>query len=289
MNRRRFLLSTGLFLAVGVAPAVARPAAKTLRVPRRHSDRVAFNTANLVARFTGYRYELRNWGEQHQRTVAATDERAWNGMCADIAEAGFTAVEIWEAHASPETMNAPKARVWRQILDDYGLRPIAYAGGLRRETLQICQWLGIPQIAGGLRGLTAEEATTLCIEYRVAFNYENHPERTVEEILKPIGGGNRWLGVCVDTGWLATQRAFPPEIIRALGPLVRHTHIKDVKKAGAHETCRLGDGVAAISASVTQLKKMNYPGWYSWEDEPEDRNPLDLARWSRNYLERLLR
>ena len=41
--------------------------------------RIAFNTANLVARFTNYRFELKHWGEQHQKTVAMTDEAAWAG------------------------------------------------------------------------------------------------------------------------------------------------------------------------------------------------------------------
>lgn len=289
MNRRRFLLTTAFATAAGLCPGIATAARRRDRAPRRHSDRVAFNTANLVARFTGYHYELKNWGEQHRRTVAATDERAWKGICAEIAAAGFPAVEVWEAHASPETMTAARAKIWRSILDDHGLRPVAYAGSFRRETLAVCKWLGIPLIAGSLGALTPEAATALCVDFQVQFCHENHPERTVEQILKPIGGGNRWLGVCVDTGWLATQNCSPPEVIRALGPLVRHTHIKDVKRAGAHETCRLGDGVAAIPATLVTLKQIGYPGWYSWEDEPEDRNPMELARWSRAYLQKTLR
>jgi hypothetical protein len=54
---------------------------------------VAFNTANLVGRVSGYRYELSHWGEQHQKTVAATDERAWADICKKIAACGFRAVE----------------------------------------------------------------------------------------------------------------------------------------------------------------------------------------------------
>jgi hypothetical protein len=72
--------------------------------------RVAFNTANLVARFTNYRFEFKHWGEQHQKTVALTDATAWAAICREIAAAGFAAVEIWEAHAAPESLNEGTAR-----------------------------------------------------------------------------------------------------------------------------------------------------------------------------------
>jgi sugar phosphate isomerase/epimerase len=247
--------------------------------------RVAFNTANLVARFTNYHFELKHWGEQHQKTVAMTDEAAWAAMCREIAGAGFSAVEIWEAHAAPESLTQAKASQWKRILDDNGLRPIAYAGSLRPETLQICQWLGIPHIDGGLRGQTPEQATQLCRQYGVSFNIENHPEKTAAEALAKVGGGNDWLGICVDTGWFGTQGANVPEQIRACGKFVRHTHIKDVKAAGGHETCMLGDGVVNVAGCLQTLQAMGYKGWYSWEDEPEDRNPFDSAVRNRKYIQ----
>jgi sugar phosphate isomerase/epimerase len=252
---------------------------------RAIQDRVAFNTANLVGRVTGYRFELSNWGEQHRKTVAATDETAWRQICAEIAAAGFTAVEIWEAHASPDALDEAKARTWKVILGDHGLEPIAYAGSLRRETLQMCQWMGIPHIDGGLGDLSPEQATRLCEETGIPFNVENHPEKNAAEILSQIDGGNRWLGVCVDTGWLATQSAPVPETILAIGELVRHTHIKDVKRHGAHETCLLGEGVAQVDVCLEALEIIGYQGWYSWEDEPEDRNPFESAVRNRRWIE----
>lgn len=250
--------------------------------------RIAFNTANLVARFTNYRYELKNWGEQHQKTVAQTDATAWRAICREIAAAGFHAVEVWEAHAAPESLNREKALVWKSILEENGLRPVAYAGGLRRETLQICQWLGIPHVDGGLRGQSPEQATALCRNMGVRFNLENHPEKTAAEVLAKIGGGNDWLGACVDTGWLGTQGADVPATIRALGRFVRHTHIKDVKAAGAHETCLLGEGIVNVEGCLAVLRELGYGGWYSWEDEPEDRNPFDSAVRNRRWLEERL-
>lgn len=283
MNRREFLFGSTL-AAAGLASVSCR--SDRTSTAKSNRQRIAFNTANLVGRVSGYRYELRHWGEQHQKTIAATDERAWDSICREIAAAGYRAVEIWEAHAAPESLDAAKAAVWRRILEQHELQPIGYGGSFRPETIRVCRWLGIPRINGGLGGQTPDQATALCREGEVAFNLENHPEKGVEEVLRPIGGGNEWLGVCVDTGWFSTQAVAVPEAVKALGGLVRHTHIKDVQRAGSHETCRLGDGVVNIPAVLGALRSIGYAGWYSWEDEPEERNPLDLAQWTLDYLQR---
>jgi len=283
LTRRAFLAATG----GGAALALGAP--RALRAsPATPAKRVAFNSANLVARVSGYRYELSHWMDQHNRTIAATDEAAWRAICKEIAAAGFEAVEVWEAHAAPESLDEAKARLWKRILDDNGLTPVAYAGGLRPETLRICQWLGIPHVDGGLRENTPEKAAALCREHGIRFNVENHPEKSAGEILAKIGGGNEWLGVCIDMGWLGTQGVSGPAAIRACAPFVRHTHVKDVKAAGKHETCPLGEGTADVAGCIAALREGKYAGWYSWEDEPEDRNPFDSAVRNREWIEKQL-
>ena len=282
LTRRAFLAATG----GGATLALGAP--RALLASPAPAKRVAFNTANLVARVSGYRYELSHWMDQHNRTIAATDEAAWRAICKEIAAAGFEAVEVWEAHAAPESLDEAKARLWKRILDDNGLTPVAYAGGLRPETLRICQWLGIPHVDGGLRENTPEKAAALCREHGIRFNVENHPEKSAGEILAKIGGGNEWLGVCIDMGWLGTQGVSGPAAIRACAPFVRHTHVKDVKAAGKHETCPLGEGTADVAGCIAALREGKYAGWYSWEDEPEDRNPFDSAVRNREWIEKRL-
>ena len=281
-TRRAFLAVTG---AGAAACATRRGLPAGTPTPAKNA---AFNTANLVARVTGYHYNLSQWMDQHQKTIAATDEAAWRAICKEIAAAGFKAVEVWEAHAAPEALDEAKARTWKRVLDDHGLTPVAYAGGLRPETLRICQWLGIPHVDGGLRENTPEKATALCREHGIRFNIENHPEKSAAEILAKIGGGNEWLGVCIDTGWLGTQGVSGPAVIKACAPFVRHTHVKDVKAAGKHETCLLGEGSADVAGCLAALREVKYAGWYSWEDEPEDRNPMDSAVRNREWIERRL-
>jgi len=133
-----------------------------------------------------------------------------------------------------------------------------------------------------------QETEQLARASGVRFCFENHPEKSVEEILAKIGGGSDVVGVAVDTGWLGTQGVDAPAAIRVLGDKVRHVHLKDVKAAGAHETCVLGSGVVDIPEVVAALRDIGYDGWYSWEDEPEDRNPFDSAIANREYIEKLL-
>ena len=109
MKRREFLLSSTAAVAGLICTSCQSDHASAPK-----GRRIAFNTANLVGRVSGYRYELSRWGEQHQKTVAATDERAWVSICEDIAAAGYGAVEIWEAHAAPESLDATKAATWRR-------------------------------------------------------------------------------------------------------------------------------------------------------------------------------
>ncbi len=280
--KRREFFQVAVLSSLGAALSGGCAGTESSRSGKR---RIAFNTANLVGRFTNYRYELKNWGAQHQKTIAQMDAAAWDAICREIAAAGFHAIEVWEAHAAPESLDRRKAALWKRVLHEHGLQPVAYAGGLRRETLQICQWLDIPHVDGGLRGQNPEQATALCREMGVRFNLENHPEKSAAEVVTKIGGGNEWLGACVDTGWFGTQGADVPATIRTLGKLVRHTHIKDVRAAGAHETCLLGEGIVNVAGCLAALREMDYTGWYSWEDEPEDRNPFDSAVRNRQWLE----
>ena len=282
-SRRQFLATT---VSAGAGLMAGSLGCSHLKSPAAGDARVAFVTANLVAQVSSYKFELAHWGDQHKKTMAVTDAAAWSSICREIRATGFRAIEIWEAHAAPEVMTRERGATWKAIMDDNGLRAIGYGGGLSRKTLEICQWLGIPQVNGWIGDHTPEQATALCRDMGVRFNVENHPQKSAEEILKVVDGGNQWLGVCIDTGWLATQGANGPAIIGACGPLVRHTHLKDVKAAGAHKTCLLGEGVAQVAACIGALKEIGYAGWFSWEDEPEDRNPFDSAVRNRRWIER---
>jgi sugar phosphate isomerase/epimerase len=246
--------------------------------------KIAFNSANLVGRVTGYRFEMAGWMDQHKQTVKTTDAAEFAKICAEIAASGFTDVELWQALADPSVMTQETAKEWRAIAEDHGLRLIGYGGYIGTGAEKVSRWLGIDTI-NGMFGLSPDDATKLCRDNGVRCNYENHPQKTVAEILEPIGGGNEWLGVCVDLGWLGTQGVDASAVLRELGPLVRHVHAKDVLEVGRHRTCKLGDGIVGMSECIRTLADIGYDGWLSWEDEPTDRNPMDTAVENRVWLE----
>lgn len=137
VSRREFLRTA---LAAGVGLATGAVGCSHLKSTGPADAPVAFVTANLVARVSGYQFELAHWGDQHKQTVAATDAAAWQAICREIRATGFRAIEIWEAHAAPEMMTRERGATWKSIMEDNGLRAIGYGGGLSRKTLEICQW-----------------------------------------------------------------------------------------------------------------------------------------------------
>jgi sugar phosphate isomerase/epimerase len=253
-------------------------------IVQQQTHRIAFNTANLVARFTEWRFELHNWGKQHELTVARMNDREWAAICADIRQAGFEAAEVWVAHVDPSIGEAG-ARQRRKIADEHGLSLIGVAGEALPENFRVCQWLEIDRLNGGMWRCDVQSAESWARESRVHFNFENHPEKSADELRQKIAGGSEWVGLCIDTGWLGTQGLSAEQTIAALGmSLVRHVHVKDVRSAGGHLTTPLGEGCVDLDAAIAALRKLGYDGWYSWEDEPEDRNPFDTAHRDRAWL-----
>ncbi len=179
------------------------------------SHRMAFNTANFVARQTGWRFELKNWGEQDRITRERTDEREFAAICRDVAGVGYTAVEIWVAHVEPAKMTDKRAELYRRILADHGLAPIGLGGGLDEGSNRVCLQLGIPAANGGLWGTDAATINRLT-PGGVRYNYENHPEKSVDEIREKIAGIDG-AGIAVDTGWLGSQGLDAAATITALG------------------------------------------------------------------------
>src|SRR3954453_18811335 len=98
------------------------------------ATKIAFNTANLVARFTDWRFELKNWGEQDRITRERTDERAWAAICKEITDAGFRAVEVWAAHVDPQKITEERAGRFKQIMTEHRLEPVGLSGTPKGQT-----------------------------------------------------------------------------------------------------------------------------------------------------------
>lgn len=250
------------------------------------TPRIVFNGANLVGRVTGYRFGLSQWGEQHEATAKATDEREWEGICRDIAAAGYRAVEVWAAHVDARYTDEVKARRFTSILQAHGLIATGFAGWLTADTARVCGWMGIPAVNGGMPVDGLADVRALVDRTGLRYHYENHPEKSAQAIVQRIEQATDRIGICIDTGWLGTQGISAPDAIRTLGPAVRHVHVKDVRSPGGHECVPLGTGCVDLAGVFRELKAIGYRGDLSWEDEPENRNPMEIAADMRLWIER---
>jgi L-ribulose-5-phosphate 3-epimerase len=248
--------------------------------------KILFNTANLVGRFSNYRFKLSDWGTEEGKTIAATDDAEFARICAEIKAKGYDAVELWGAHCHPSRVSVDGAKTRRKIAADHGLTIDAIAGAYNKEGVARAEALGAKCINGGFWGTDLATVKSLINSTHVNYNYENHPEKTPGEILAKIEGGSDRIGIALDTGWLGTSADVSPvAFIRGLGHLIRHVHLKDVVTAGSHHTCKLNTGAVGIDAVINELKSLGYKGDWSWEDEPEDRNPFDIAAEMRSYIQ----
>lgn len=246
---------------------------------------ISFITANYVARANNYDGNG-NWGYHDAATQKSMSLSSWCDVVDDIKAAGFTHADLWMAHCHPShTSQYRDALV--QVCAESNLRLTSYAGGLSASeakdvepTLAWVKSLGIDTFAGGLWGSLgstdfAPAMNDVFAKHGLRWAFENHPEKSVEEILKKIGNGKyRNVGVALDTGWCGTQGMDALDAVKRLREHLFLLHLKDVKTKGGHDTCALGDGVVGMEKIVRYLKDTKFDGTLCIEHEPYDRDPM---------------
>ena len=247
---------------------------------------LSFMSANYVARQLDYNM-TEGWMQGDAATQAyfrpvETFAERFEAMIAEIAGLGFTALDLWLAHLHYAWATEEHIRIARATLARHNLALVSLAGGFgaeRGEFEQACrlaQEMGAPVLGGNSALLTADRAWMAATlrGYDLKFGYENHPETSIQEMLDKVGqGDDDVIGFCVDTGWFGTHQVDAVAALRAVAPQLFHVHLKDVRAAGAHETCRLGAGVVPIVDCLHALQEIGYAGAISIEHEPEHYNP----------------
>ena len=247
----------------------------------------SFITANYVARELGYTM-TEGWMQGDTATQAAFSPtesfpQKFETMLRDIKGLGFTTIDLWLAHLNPDWATDEHLTVAKTLLEKREMTVNSLAGSVRtleglKKTCMIAQALGAEAIAGGAPVLAEDrvEAVAVLKEYGVKLGIENHPEKTPEAILRQIGdGADGHIGTALDTGWWGTQGYDAAQAIRDLKNHLIAVHMKDVKAAGAHETCALGEGIVDIKACLKALQKVGYKGVVGIEHEPEEFDPSD--------------
>jgi sugar phosphate isomerase/epimerase len=263
-------------------------------------DKISFVTANFVGRALNYSLRPFNWGKADEATQRLfhgdTFEEEFSEIMRIISDAGFKTIELWVAHVNYNRASQEQIQKAKQILKSFKLSVCSYAGGFGNseeeieKSFQLAQAMGAKVLAGSLNEKLLGRAYSLCREYKIRLAFENHPNReTPEKIKELIGGRDDWFGACVDTGWFATFNIDASQAIGELGEKVFHVHPKDIKKAGEHETCALGDGIVNIPAVISALREIGYDGYLSIEHEPEYYDPMEEVKKSLSRLREWLR
>lgn len=246
---------------------------------------IAFMTANLVARETGW--AMHGWAHgdratnEHFAPLESYGERI-DALLAGIRGLGFDTIDLWGAHLSPSWATDEHAALARDSLARHRLAVSTYATWVDPATIErsceLALALGTRIIGGGFQG-DPESLAPVLRDRGVVLAIENHPERTPAEVLAKIERGEGTLAATVDTGWWATQGYDPARAIEELGEHVLHVHLKDVLAAGEpHETCPWGEGLVAADECVRALRRLGYAGAISVEHEPEDHDPGEECR-----------
>jgi L-ribulose-5-phosphate 3-epimerase len=264
-------------------------------------NRISFMGANLVAQQLGWNM-TEGWSQGDAAANAhyaplATFEARFDAFVASAVAAGFDTVDVWHPQLSYQWATPAHLEAAQRVLDRHGVTVASY-GSYYGDTVEefrraneVASALGTRILGGQTSLLASDRAATLAVleEFGNVLGLENHPQRSAAELLAEIGTDSGGLvGATVDTGWFATQGADAAQAIRELGENVFYVHLKDVRAAGAHDTCALGDGVVPVADCVRALAEVGYRGTISIEHEPEHYDPFAEVEISRQRLLALL-
>jgi sugar phosphate isomerase/epimerase len=259
--------------------------------------RISFMIANYVARQVGYNM-TGGWGQGEN---AASDyfqpietfAPRFEEYLRDIHAIGFRAIDMWIGVIHPDWATEEHMTQAQELLRKYDMPVYSYAGWIGstpeyfNRICEISVALGIPVLGGGSSMLVKDRnfVVDTLKRYGLRIGIENHPEKTPDEILAKIGdGGDGTIGTTIDTGWYGTQGYDAAEAIERLAPHLFLVHLKDVRAAGAHETCRYGEGVVPIERCVRVLQEIGYSGTISVEHEPDFYDPTEECAASLQML-----
>ncbi len=263
---------------------------------------ISFITANYVARESGYALRPFQWGQAAQATSQAfhgpRSAEKFSELCRLIKQAGFAYVDLWVAHLDPLLATDTQVGEARAILQEYGLKIVAYTAGLGRPDMpraaaervyQVAQAIGAPLLGVGLHPSNTRLAYDLGREYQIRYAIENHPERTPHELLARIGDYGEVIGVTQDTGFWGMFGYDAVQATRELKDHLLHMHLKQVHEtADGWHSCAYADGVVNVHGVADVLKELGYSGAVSVEHEPAFEDPMPAVLSSTQLLRQWL-
>jgi len=243
--------------------------------------KLSYVTANLIGAGFGFNGDP-DWGKLEAAMIEQTTPQTFRKIAKAVKAMGFDGVEIYTGHCSYLKRDLDYAKAIRDVCNEEGLPVVAYAGGFGqpggaredfKRTFAMCRALGATLMAGGIAGKDWGLCAKMLRDEGLVIGYENHPEKSAEEILARIAGHEDVIKVTLDTGNLTSKGGDARLAAERLMPLIVHMHLKDVKAAGGHDTLALGKGVARVKDALDYVVAHGYKAWASIEHEPYDRDP----------------
>jgi inosose dehydratase len=93
------------------------------------------------------------------------------------------------------------------------------------------------------------------------------------------------INLCPDTAHIALGGTDNLKVFDTFFKRINYVHLKDLSNKGFVE---LGEGNLHLDGIVDLLRKKGYDGWLTVELDASDKTPLESAKMSRKYLEKIL-
>ncbi|HOB19750.1 MAG TPA: sugar phosphate isomerase/epimerase [Candidatus Atribacteria bacterium] len=265
--------------------------------------KLSFNSANFVARTSGYRIFSENWADgdkatnEYFRPLDTFGDR-FDELVSTIKNLGFDYMDLWTAHLNWAWATDEHIEIANEVLDWYGIEILSYVGefgSTEEEFTKACRLvkaLGFDLMGGGSSFFlnNKKRAVEILEKEGVRFAFENHPnEKTALDVEAIIAGTPlEYVGVTLDTGWFMTNGYPPDKAAELLADRVMHVHLKDIKAPGRHDTCAYTKGCVPLYRCVRLLEESGYTGSYSIEHEPFTFDPSKDCAESKAILEKWL-
>lgn len=259
--------------------------------------KLSFMGANLVAQQLDWNM-TEGWSQgdtaanEHYAPIETFEER-FDAFVSSAAELGFETVDVWHPQLNYAWATDEHIAAAQRVLAKHNVTVASY-GSYYCDTVEefraanrVASALGTRILGGQTSLLKSDRRAVLRVlaEFGNVLGLENHPQKSSGELLEEIGTEHGGLiGATVDTGWFGTQGMDAAQAIRELGSNVFYVHLKDVRTAGTHDTCALGDGIVPVRECLVALEEVGYTGTISIEHEPEHYNPYPEVAMSRQRL-----
>ena len=240
----------------------------------------------------------------------------WKRIVSEAAQAGYEGIEMG---GSEESLG--KARDTRAFIEGRGLRIAAWFASVTynpwapntaayQKAIRYAAELEVPlvTVCGGF--MSNQRRNTMASDYdmfagnlgramrfaaRHGVTLAFHPHRgcIVETITETRALLKRLpdLRLCIDTAHLEACGENTVAFIKAFGPAIIATHIKDYSwKQDSFVEPGKGDGTLDVAKAITALRAKGYSGWYTieldrnWERCKQRPQPLAVARRCRKFL-----